>query len=216
MPTMGKPAPTAAPGEREVLQNLLAFHAQYHNHKENMAFSIFGLEGAFFIGLFVFSQWPPYLQKVQSCQLAWLFVVVWVLFHAALRFQLRNRRIAAILVAAYYDALTQRADIMYSTAQFVVYPDMPLDTFIDVYLLPIRGKLRTTDIEFAKPGNQKVIKPMSIAAFYYHLAKHKAEASTSWTKYSYPIDLLVSLGSIFLLVVALARVYGPSVAAAVA
>ena len=203
--------PTEISGDREVLQNLLAFHAQYHNHKENMAFSIFGLEGAFFIGLFVFSQWPPYLQKVQGHQLAWLFVIVWVLFHAALRFQLRNRRIAAILVAGYYDALTQREDIKYSGGQFAVYPDMPLDTFIDLYLLPVRGKLRATDVEAAKLDDGEVVKPRSIAAFYYHLAKHKAEASASWTKYSYPIDLLASLGSIFLLAVALARVFGPSI-----
>ena len=202
--------------EREVLQSFLAMHAQYHNHKENMAFSIFGLEGAFFIGLFVFSQWPPYLQKIQSHHLAMLFVVVWILFHSALRFQLRNRRIAAILVASYYDALAQRTNLKYSQGQFDVYPDLPLDTLIDTYLLPIRGKLRAADVEAAKPEHGEVVQPRSIGAFYYHLARHKADASTSWTKYAYPIDLLASLGSIFLLLVALARVLGPSLFTAVA
>jgi hypothetical protein len=200
--------------EREVLQSFLAMHSEYHNHKENMAFSIFGLEGAFFIGLFVFSQWPPYLQRVDNHHLAFLFVAVWVLFHSALRFQLRNRRIAAILVASYYDALAQRADLQYSRGQFAVYPDLPLDAFIDACLLPVRGKLRAADVEAAKPEDGEVVRPQSVTAFYYHLAKHKAVASTSWTKYAYPIDFLTSLGSIFLLLVALARALGPSLLSA--
>ncbi len=56
--------------EREILQDLIAFYGQYHNHKEQMAFSIFGLEGAFFIGLFLLGNWPQSIQGMDRTLLA--------------------------------------------------------------------------------------------------------------------------------------------------
>ena len=194
--------------DRDVLQCFLEMHSQYHNHKENMAYAIFGLEGAFFIGLSVFSQWPPELAKVSSNHLAGLFVAVWILFHLALRFQLRNRRIAAMFVASYYDALAQQSDLQFRRDDFIVYRDHRLDKFIDTCLLPVRSVIRAADVDPAKLQDGEVVHPRTLKAFYYHLARHKSVASTSWVKYAYPIEWLASFGSIFLLFVALYRVVG--------
>lgn len=198
-------------GDQEVLQAFLEMHSQYHNHKENMAYAIFGLEGAFFIGLFVFSRWPPELAKVSNYALAGLFVAVWILFHLALRFQLRNRRIAALLVASYYDALAQQSDLQFRRDDFVVYRDRLLDKLIDACLLPVRSVIRASDVDPGKLRNEETVQPRTLKAFYFHLAKHKAVASTSWVNYAYPIEWLTSFGSIFLLLVALYRVLGTSV-----
>lgn len=191
--------------EREILQSLLGMHAQYHNHKEQMAFSIFGLEGAFFIGIFLFSQWPEYITKVSTENLVALFVVVWMLFHLALRFQLRNRRLAAIFVAAYYDALTQQEVKTFKRKDFILYDGLPVSEFFDTFLVPVRGVFRPSDVDLNKLTDGEEIKPMSINAFYFHVLRHKKLSSESFVGYAYPIEFMTSLGSIILLGIAIVR-----------
>ena len=192
--------------EQEVLQSFLQMHSQYHNHKENMAYAIFGLEGAFFIGLFWLAQWPQEVRAVPKHYLAGLFIAVWILFHLALRFQLRNRRIAAIFVASYYDALAQQSDHKYSRDDFLVYRDRRFNSFIDTCILPVRNVIRVADVAPGRLQHSEIICPRTLKSFYYHLSRHKSVASTSWFKYAYPIEWLASFGSIVLLFVALYRV----------
>ena len=62
---------------------LLTFYATYHNQKETMAYSIFALEGAFFVGLFMLGNWPPTIEQMDRRQLSAIFIVTWFLFHTA-------------------------------------------------------------------------------------------------------------------------------------
>lgn len=193
-------------GQPERLEALLGFYGQYHNHKEQMAFSIFGLEGAFFVGLFLLGNWPQTIESMNRITLSWIFVLVWGLFHLALRYQLRNRRLAAIMVAAYYDALTQKADLIFERARQNVHAPCALAQLIDLWFLPVRGALRPSDVELAELVDGTSIRPATLSSYQYHLLKHKNIAARSWTSYALPIEWITSLGSIVLLAIALLRV----------
>ncbi|PIW08784.1 MAG: hypothetical protein CO066_03380 [Comamonadaceae bacterium CG_4_9_14_0_8_um_filter_60_18] len=197
---------TSEPVQSERLEALLGFYGQYHNHKEQMAFSVFGLEGAFFVGLFLLGNWPQTIESMNRITLSWIFVLVWVLFHLALRYQLRNRRLAAIMVAAYYDALTQKSDLVFERSRHTVVAASKIAQFADLWLLPVRGALRPSDVELAELVDGAKIRPATLSSYQYHLLKHKNLAAKSWTSYALPIEWITSLGSIVLLAIALLRV----------
>lgn len=194
--------------ERDNLKQLLALYGQYHNHKEQMAFSVFGLEGAFFVGLFLLGNWPPAVERMNPIGLACIFVVVWILFHLALRYQLRNRRLAAIMVASYVDSLAQTEDILYERSAHAFSGVSSIVGFIDTTLVPMRGAFREADVDMPSFADGTIIRPATLRSFQYHLARHKTESAVSWTKYALPIEWIASAGSILLLGIALYRVLG--------
>jgi hypothetical protein len=203
-----QPTASATSSDKDVLLALLALQSSYHNHKETMAYSIFGLEGAFFIGLFVLGNWPPDLIKVPTQLLSLLFVLVWILFHLALRFQLRNRRLAAIQVAACLDALMQTRPEIYRRSNKRTRLNLPIESLIDACLVPVRGVLRDADVKNLEPADGDIIQPQTLSSLRFHQFVHRRIASESFTRYSFPIEMIASVGSIFLLVVALFRVSG--------
>jgi hypothetical protein len=199
-------SPVNGNDERSMLFEFLSLYSTYHNHKEQVALSIFGLEGAFFIGLFLLGTWPPEVTKMGRTSLAAIFVVVWALFHTALRYQLRNRRLAAIMCAAYVDALVQTDDILYEPTSHSTRPPTMLANTLDTFLLPVRGALRASDVDLPSVAEGTVIRPATLNSYQYHLAKHKNDSAVSWTKYALPIEWITTAGSGLLLGIALHRV----------
>lgn len=192
--------------QADILKLLLELNSVYHNHKEQMALSIFGLEAAFFVGLFLLGSWPPDVMKMQRRPMVVIFVLVWAMFHLALRYQLRNRRLAAITEAAYVDALLQTEDIHYEKSSHAYRPPHTFAQLLDLTLIPTRGALRSSDIALSHLADGTVISPATRQSFEFHLAKHQNDSAVSWTKYALPIEWLTTLGSMFLLLIALYRV----------
>lgn len=189
-----------------MLFEFLSLQSDYHNHKEQMALSIFGLEGAFFIGLFALGTWPPEVARMGGSSLAVIFVIVWALFHTALRYQLRNRRLAAIMCAAYTDALTQEDDIIYEPSSHAFRPPSLAADLIDTFLVPVRGALRASDVDMPATIEGTLIEPSTLLSYQYHLATRKNDSAVSWTRYALPIEWLTTVGSGLLLGIALHRV----------
>jgi hypothetical protein len=197
---------TTSTSERETLFQFLTLYSDYHNHKEQMALSIFGLEGAFFIGLFALGTWPPEVARMGSTSLAIIFVIVWALFHTALRYQLRNRRLAAIMCAACTDALTQGDDIVYEPSSHAYRAPTVVADLVDTFLVPVRGALRASDVDMPSAREGARIRPSTLLSYQYHLANRKNDSAASWTRYALPIEWLTTVGSGLLLGIALHRV----------
>jgi hypothetical protein len=197
--------------EIELIKVIRSHYAEYHNHKETMAYSIFALEGAFFIGLFLLSTWPPSVQKMDRSLLALIFAITWMLFHSALRFQLRNRRLAAIFVAGSIDALTKSAEVSPADATHFAAPESNFLVIVDTYLFPVPGVVRNADISIGSPAPTEVatqpISPNTVRALNHYLQVHQIESYTHTGRYGYPMEIITSLGSMFLLAVALLRVF---------
>jgi hypothetical protein len=189
-----------------LLIHLMSYYGAYHNHKETMAFSIFGLEGAFFIGLFSFANWPESVVRMDKSTLIGIFVVVWVLFHGALRFQLRARRLAALISAALYDALSGRVELPFQRSAYAVATEDPVLKLVDEWLFPVRRAVRPSDVGFAPLPDGYLVKPRTIDAYRFHLAKHKSKAQTTLSDYALPIEYVSSAGSILMLAIVLLRV----------
>lgn len=181
-------------------------YASYHNHKEIMAYSIFALEGAFFLGLFLMGSWPPTVEAMSKNVLCTIFVVTWFLFHTALRFQLRNRRLAAIKTAALFDALKQDTPVVYESKTMSPLPVHPIAAFFDTYLFPIRTSFRDGDVDLTKIEDKQSIGPGTNEAEAYFEIKHRLNAQKSWNKYALPMEWITTIGSFALLIIALIRV----------
>lgn len=208
MSAVPKPAEgqAATLDQSENLRLMMELASVYHNHKEQMALSIFGLQGAVFVGLFLMNTWPTDVMAMGRRPMVVIFVVVWVLFHLALRYQLRNRRLAAITVAAYADALLQTEAIHFEKSSHAYRPPGWLARLTDRTFLPVRGALRSADVELADLPDGTDVLPRTRRSFQYHFAKHQNESAVSWTKYALPIEWLTSAGSIVLLIIVLYRV----------
>jgi len=88
----------------QLLELLLVETSSYHNHKETMAHSGMALELAIFVGIVFLKHWPPIWVPetwISAQLLAFLgFTLIWLLIHVFIRWQLRNRRDAALRYAA--------------------------------------------------------------------------------------------------------------------
>ena len=192
--------------DEALLTNLLNYYGTYHNHKETVAFSIFGLEGAFFIGLFSFANWPDTITRMDKTLLSAIFVLVWVLFHGALRFQLRYRRLAAIIVAALMDSLLGGVEQTFKKSDYAVASTDQKLIRIDEWLFPVRRAIRPSDVDLpALPDGARVL-PKTIDAYRMHLARRKSDAQTNRTAYALPIEYVSTAGSMLMLAIALIRV----------
>jgi hypothetical protein len=106
------------------IERMRAFNVEYHNQKDKMAYAVAGLIVAFGAAFFVGNQ-PP--RSVLSNLVAFsiyliALIVLWSVAHFVLCFQLKNKRIAAIRVAA----LTAAAEEVYF-GQHTSHPELFLD-----------------------------------------------------------------------------------------
>lgn len=171
-----------------------------------MAYSIFALEGAFFIGLFLLGTWPPTVENLTPTELGMIFLVTWLLFHTALRFQLRNRRVAAIKTAALLQAMLQTENITSDINSDALPNSHPITVFLDTYFFALRLSTREGDVKLSSIQNGQVIKVGSKDAFAYFEIKHRIMAAKNPGGYAFPMEVVTTLGSWLLLVVAEYRV----------
>ena len=98
-------------------EHLLTHHMTYHDHKEKIAHAVLLVQVAIFGAVASVTNWPPALVssaiKVTDANKIWItFVVlfiVWVFSHGLLRWQLFNRRRAALQYAGVLSAVTDWA-----------------------------------------------------------------------------------------------------------
>ncbi len=193
--------------DREYLFALLALNSTYHNHKEQAAYTILGVEGAFFLGLFLLGNWPPGVDSVPDWLLALAFGLTWVLFHSALRFQLRNRRLAALRVDALIRTLEDDCDREAKLTEVERHRPGRLMRFIDDTLWPVKTATIDGDLgEVALTDGAKLPRH-SPAAYTYREATLKAEfAQKAAGKYGWMMEWIITGGSAFLLLAALTRI----------
>jgi len=179
----------------------------YHNHKEQMAYAIFGFEAAFFAGIFVLRNWPPGVTALPAALLSVVILLMWLLFHTLLRFQLRMRRLAAINVAAVTEALEQqKAEAV--DPQALQLPDAEgWKVLIDTFIWPVRRSVVLGDLQFECEAETNRIQPHTISALRVFEARHKIKAMNSSANYAQSAEWIVTLGSILLLVLAQCRVW---------
>ena len=100
---------------------LLSDHSSYHNQKERMAHVGFLLEVAIFGGVISTKNWPPtWIPDITfSAQIIAFsaFTLIWLFIHIFIRWQLRNRRWAAL----------QYAGVLRAARKWVVEPPTPED-----------------------------------------------------------------------------------------
>jgi hypothetical protein len=95
------PSPKRAKKAEEFLKDLLPLMDSYHNHKENLAHASIAVMGGLAGAILIRDSWPPAL-KIYSFFCPQLvasivFIILWGLIHVYMRWQLRNRRSAAIM-----------------------------------------------------------------------------------------------------------------------
>ncbi|MBI4189365.1 MAG: hypothetical protein HY525_02365 [Betaproteobacteria bacterium] len=99
----------------------------YHNHKETMAHAAILVALAFVGAVLSSSQWPPqWIPPVQvsSRGVAALGVtMIWLVIHVYMRWQMRNRRVAALYVACLLKVLRRWADTSPSEEELKPYQD---------------------------------------------------------------------------------------------
>lgn len=87
--------------DKEFAYAFLSDRESYHNHKESSAYTIFAVEAGFF-GALLTTDWyakiPSVICYPKLIVLTFFIVPIWILVHTFMRWQLRNRRIAALQV----------------------------------------------------------------------------------------------------------------------
>lgn len=131
----------------DYLRSFRQHYAEYHNHKETMAFSVFALEGAFFLGFVVLNSVPQDMARLGRETLIPIAVIIWILFHLVLRFQFRNRRIAALMVGAAFEAEHDVLQNVEPQKLELRRPSRKID-YIDTWLFPVRATFRKVDVNF--------------------------------------------------------------------
>jgi hypothetical protein len=85
---------------RRLVELLLPQTVAYHNHKETMAHAGVALEMALFVAIMSLNPWPPsWVPDIRlSARLVTFlaFVLIWLLIHIFIRWELRGRRSAAL------------------------------------------------------------------------------------------------------------------------
>lgn len=91
----------------------LPIRVVYHNHKEIMAHACAVLE----IGILAWVMTKDGWKLLQTNEGFACFVILWILIHLYLRWELRNRRKASILIASYFDYLQEWGSGVVQTKQ---------------------------------------------------------------------------------------------------
>lgn len=79
---------------RSLIGQLLSYNVNYHNHKEIMAHAAVVLQ----IGLFVWIMSKDGSELIEKGCVLILFILIWLLIHLYMRWELRNRRWAAMQI----------------------------------------------------------------------------------------------------------------------
>ncbi len=98
---------TLSDKDKEFAYAYLSNRESYHSHKETTAYTIFAVEAALF-GAMMTTDWYIKIAGVTghpTCVALSFVVLSWVLAHTFMRWQLRNRRMAALHVGAIITAL---------------------------------------------------------------------------------------------------------------
>lgn len=178
------------------LRSFRQHYADDHNHKETMAFSVFALEGAFFLGFVVLNSIPQDVVRLGKEVLIPLACIVWILFHLVLRFQFRNRRIAALLVKAAFDAEQDVFQDLKSVRAERRTPSRDMD-WIDTWFFPVKTTFRKSDVDFDDT--------------FPELGKQIIRASNEGSiggRYGMLSEYITTFGSFFLLLIIVLRLSG--------
>ncbi|MBB5514739.1 hypothetical protein FHS89_000745 [Rubricella aquisinus] len=189
----------------EFSRHMMNFYGSYHNHKENVCLSIIGLEGAFFVGFYILGSWPPDIQELNDFYMISLFTVTWLIFHIGLRFNLRNKRLAAVITAAAGDTLMK---VQQESVTYINHPSSGyIGNLVDTFLFPVPGAFRLEDMDVERVVRAQV-KPSDseLDRYRYHLAKHKYLSRSRISAYALPSEYLLSTGSIGIFIIAIFRV----------
>jgi len=87
----------------EFIKLTLPMRAVYHNHKEIMAHACAALE----IGILAWVMTKDGWKLLQTNEGFACFVILWILIHLYLRWELRNRRVASIVITSRLDYLQE-------------------------------------------------------------------------------------------------------------
>lgn len=124
--------------DNEFAYAFLADRESYHNHKENSAYAVFLVEASLFGALLTTNAYGNFIENLPNANGAFLMFVIfiWALLHVFMRWQLRNRRIAAlqvaILISALLDNLDGRELVIQKTEET---RNSPMDSWLD-YVIP--------------------------------------------------------------------------------
>ncbi len=178
---------------KEFAYAFLADRESYHSQKENSVYAIFLVEAGLFGALWTTSVLGDFM-KVVSCPrliASVLVVFTWCLFHVLLRWQLRNRRIAALQVATLLRAITDHLAKQPEPAPQLDGMASSLDSFLD-YFVPRPNSTNIGDVNLQQF-------PLWYRVRYLILQKESKEASFG--------EIFPTYGSIVMLVVTLVYVF---------
>lgn len=178
--------------DKETIRYLDEIWVNYHNHKEQMAYSIFALEGGFFVGLFFLGNWPSSVERMPFEAMLVVVILTWLLFHTALRYQLRNRRLAAIYVAGLRDTLLNSSPVPYVVENIQVPESGVFNNIVDAFFFPVRRSLRSPDVKsddlqpFQERNKERThFDPYSADLMNYMIFKHKFLSTQSFKDLRY-------------------------------
>ena len=156
----------------------------YHHHKETMAHAGITVMLALVASMFAIEDWPSWVQKLGTgtCLtskgvLALAFFIVWYLIHVFMRWQLRNRRWAAIFCAAIERALKVWAttapndDDLKPYSSSIQKQPSELVNFFDKYVFPCGSAALHQDVD--KDGW-----PRLLADEWIHQEKQRGTGAT--------------------------------------
>lgn len=183
-----------------ILELALDQSETYHNHKETMAHAGMALQLAFVVGILSISTWPPdwvYEVRLSPRFLsASAFVVIWLLIHVFVRWQLQNRRWAAFQNAALARTLRRWASETPNPDELISYKQpnhktaSAFLTFLD-YLVPCQSASLHNDVDMKDW-------PVGLVREWQEQIRKGTGAVTA--------EWLLWAGSIFMLLMGLCRV----------
>lgn len=142
----------------KLLELLLAQSETYHNHKETMAHAGVLLQIALIAGMVSVEHWPPpWVPDVHVSArviIAVAFVALWLLIHVFVRWQLRNKRSAALTNAAFLRTLRKWATTPPTDDDLKAYQvknsqKLRVRTLLDEYFIPLPSATLHYDVDKA-------------------------------------------------------------------
>ena len=133
--------------DKEFAYAFLSNRESYHGHKETTAYTIFAVEAALF-GAMMTTDWYDRIAVVTCNPKLWALLFVlpsWLLAHAFMRWQLKNRRIAALNVGAILTALLGHLKEGTLPTEEAGKKASRAIRFLD-YLVPLPSATQTEDI----------------------------------------------------------------------
>jgi hypothetical protein len=180
---------------KQLLELRMSQMQSYHNHKETMAHAALLVALAVSGAIISTSPWPPSWVpslSISNKVVAFLIVtLIWLLIHVYMRWQLRNRRVAAQYVACLLKVLRDWANTPPSEEDLKPYTDTMTGgskfiSFVDFFV-----PLKSTTIPLVE-GLQGY--PAAMIAEYFRTSSG-----------AFGAERLVSYGSVFLWLLILAR-----------